>query len=145
MAAPVSGVGLVFVQTIRVGLKHLAVFQEEQSHLIGWHAQQEGFRLFEDFPQADSRRQRRSYLHLRYAKRKVAKPGCPKQRRLKTSPASTAAPSRNSGAMAIWSSRQLPNPTPADALTITRSLRVEGNLAARRLAERIERACRAAV
>jgi hypothetical protein len=47
--------------------------------------------------------------------------------------------------MAIWSSRQLPNPTPADALTITRSLRVEGNLAARRLAERIERACRAAV
>ncbi|MGD0363174.1 MAG: hypothetical protein ABSC93_20020 [Bryobacteraceae bacterium] len=49
------------------------------------------------------------------------------------------------GAMALWSSRQVPNPTPADALAITRGLRVEGNLEARRLAERIERACRAAV
>jgi len=49
------------------------------------------------------------------------------------------------GAMALWSSRQLSNPTPADALAITHSLRVEGNLEARRLAERIERACRAAV
>jgi hypothetical protein len=47
------------------------------------------------------------------------------------------------GASALWSSRAVPNPTPADALAITRSLRVEGNLAARRLAERIEQACRA--
>ena len=49
------------------------------------------------------------------------------------------------GAQALWSSRQLSNPTPEDALAITRSLRVEGNLAARRLAEQIEQACRAAV
>jgi hypothetical protein len=39
----------------------------------------------------------------------------------------------------------VPDPTPADALAITRSLRVEGNLQARRLAEQIEQACRAAV
>jgi len=48
------------------------------------------------------------------------------------------------GTMALWSSRPVPNPTPADALAITRSLRVEGNLDARRLAEQIEQACRAA-
>jgi hypothetical protein len=49
------------------------------------------------------------------------------------------------GASALWSSRPVQDPTPADALTITRSLPVEGNLESRRLAERIERACRAAV
>lgn len=49
------------------------------------------------------------------------------------------------GASALWSSKPLPNPTPADALAITRSLRVEGNLEARRLAEQIEQACRAAL
>jgi hypothetical protein len=49
------------------------------------------------------------------------------------------------GASALWSSRAVPDPTPADALAITRSLRVEGNLQARRLAEQIEQACRAAV
>ncbi|MDQ6678585.1 MAG: hypothetical protein M3Z09_14965 [Acidobacteriota bacterium] len=47
------------------------------------------------------------------------------------------------GASALWSSKPVPDPTPADALAITRSLRVEGNLEARRLAERIELACRA--
>ena len=47
------------------------------------------------------------------------------------------------GVSALWSSKPVPDPTPADALAITRSLRVEGNLDARRLAERIERACRA--
>ena len=47
------------------------------------------------------------------------------------------------GALALWSSRPVPNPTPADALAITRGLRVEGNLQSRRLAERIEVACRA--
>jgi hypothetical protein len=46
------------------------------------------------------------------------------------------------GASALWSSRPVPDPTPADALAITHSLRVEGNLQARRLAERIEEACR---
>jgi hypothetical protein len=49
------------------------------------------------------------------------------------------------GAQALWSSRPVPDPTLADALAITRSLRVEGDLNARRLAERIEEACRAAL
>ncbi len=48
------------------------------------------------------------------------------------------------GARALWSSKAVPEPTPEDALAITRSLRVEGNLAARRLAEQIEKACRRA-
>jgi hypothetical protein len=49
------------------------------------------------------------------------------------------------GASALWSSRPVPNPTCEDALAITRSLRVEGDLNARRLAEQIEKAYRAAV
>jgi hypothetical protein len=49
------------------------------------------------------------------------------------------------GASALWSSRPVPDPTCEDALAITRSLRVEGDLGARRLAEQIEKACRAAV
>lgn len=49
------------------------------------------------------------------------------------------------GVQALWSSRELPDPTPKDALAITRSLRVEGDLRARRLAEEIEQACRAAL
>jgi hypothetical protein len=49
------------------------------------------------------------------------------------------------GASALWSSTPAPEPTVADALAITYSLRVEGDLRARRLAEQIEQACRAAV
>jgi hypothetical protein len=49
------------------------------------------------------------------------------------------------GTSALWSSKPVPDPTPADALAITYSLRVEGDLRARRLAEEIEQACRAAV
>ncbi|MGO9269786.1 MAG: hypothetical protein ACLQOO_05950 [Terriglobia bacterium] len=49
------------------------------------------------------------------------------------------------GASALWSSKPVPDPTPADAVAITHSLRVEGNLEARRLAEQIERLCRAAI
>lgn len=45
------------------------------------------------------------------------------------------------GPSALWSSKPVPNPTPADALAITQSLRVEGNLQARLLAEQIEQAC----
>lgn len=45
------------------------------------------------------------------------------------------------GASALWSSRPVRNPTPEDALAITRSLRVEGDMRARRLAEQIEQAC----
>ncbi len=48
------------------------------------------------------------------------------------------------GTSALWSSRAVTNPTPDDGLAITRSLRVEGDLGARRLAELIENACRAA-
>lgn len=49
------------------------------------------------------------------------------------------------GASALWSSRAVPDPTPADVLAITYSLRVEGDLQARRLAEQIEQSCRAAL
>jgi hypothetical protein len=49
------------------------------------------------------------------------------------------------GAAALWSSRPVAEPTPADALAVVYSLRVEGNLQARRLAEQIEQACRAAL
>jgi hypothetical protein len=49
------------------------------------------------------------------------------------------------GTHALWNVRELEHPTPEEAVTITRSLRIEGNLNARRLAEQIERACRAAV
>ena len=48
------------------------------------------------------------------------------------------------GVMALWNVRQFENPDREDALAITRSLRTEGNLKARRLAEQIERVCRAA-
>jgi hypothetical protein len=48
------------------------------------------------------------------------------------------------GASALWSSRPVRDPTLADALAITRSLRVEGDMKARRLAEQIEQACRRA-
>jgi len=48
------------------------------------------------------------------------------------------------GAVALWSSKPVPDPTPSDALAMTYSLRVEGDLPARRLAEQIEHACRAA-
>ena len=49
------------------------------------------------------------------------------------------------GARALWNKRELERPTPADALVVARALRVEGNREARRLAEQIERACRAAL
>jgi hypothetical protein len=49
------------------------------------------------------------------------------------------------GASALWSSKPVPHPTPADALAITHSLRVEGDLRARCLAEQIERLCRATI
>jgi hypothetical protein len=51
---------------------------------------------------------------------------------------------REYGASALWSSRPVPNPTCEDALAITWSLRVEGDLQARSLAEEIEKACHAA-
>ncbi|MGC8493429.1 MAG: hypothetical protein ACP5SH_17010 [Syntrophobacteraceae bacterium] len=47
------------------------------------------------------------------------------------------------GARALWNMRPLEDPSPADALAITRALRIHGGMAGRRLAERIEEACRA--
>ena len=47
------------------------------------------------------------------------------------------------GTRALWSSVPVSNPTPADAMAITHSLRVEGDREARLLAEQIEQACRA--
>ena len=49
------------------------------------------------------------------------------------------------GALALWNKRQIESPTFDDALVVARSLRIEGNLKARFLAEQIEQACRAAV
>jgi hypothetical protein len=48
------------------------------------------------------------------------------------------------GCRALWNVRELENPTCEDALAITRSLRVEGDLNVRRLAERLEKACHVA-
>ncbi len=49
------------------------------------------------------------------------------------------------GVRALWNKRLLEEPTPADALVVARALRIEGDREARRLAERIEQACRAAL
>ena len=48
------------------------------------------------------------------------------------------------GAHALWNLRAFEAPTPEDALVVARALRIEGDLNARRLAEDIEQACRAA-
>lgn len=49
------------------------------------------------------------------------------------------------GTQALWNKRMLDNPTLEDALVVARALRIEGDREARKLAERIEQACRAAV
>jgi hypothetical protein len=48
------------------------------------------------------------------------------------------------GAVALWSMRPVEHPTPGAALAITAALRTHGSMAGRRLAEDIERLCRAA-
>jgi hypothetical protein len=48
------------------------------------------------------------------------------------------------GSRALWNMRPIDNPTPADALAITKALRTHGGMDGRRLAESIERLCRAA-
>jgi len=48
-------------------------------------------------------------------------------------------------AHALWKLRALEAPTSDDALVVARALRIEGDLIARRLAERIEQACHASV
>lgn len=47
------------------------------------------------------------------------------------------------GTQALWNMRPLENPTRADALAITKALRTHGGMEGRRLAERIEKLCRA--
>jgi hypothetical protein len=47
------------------------------------------------------------------------------------------------GTQALWNKRMLENPTPEDALVVARALRIEGDRAARRIAEQLESACRA--
>ena len=49
------------------------------------------------------------------------------------------------GAQALWNKRMLEEPAPEDALVIARALRIEGDRKARKLAEEIEKACRAAL
>ncbi len=46
-------------------------------------------------------------------------------------------------AEALWNMRAIDNPTPADALAITKALRTHGGMKGRRLAEQIEDLCRA--
>jgi hypothetical protein len=45
---------------------------------------------------------------------------------------------------ALWNFRFFEAPSPEDALIVAHALRIEGDLVARRLAERIEQACHAA-
>lgn len=49
------------------------------------------------------------------------------------------------GARALWNKRLLDAPTQEDALVVARALRIEGDREARRLAEQIEQASRAAI
>jgi hypothetical protein len=49
------------------------------------------------------------------------------------------------GTHALWNRRCIAEPTRDDALVVARALRTHGNLDARRLAERLERACSAPV
>jgi len=47
------------------------------------------------------------------------------------------------GSRALWNMRPIEDPSPADALAITKALRTHGGMDGRRLAEHIERLCRA--
>jgi hypothetical protein len=47
------------------------------------------------------------------------------------------------GTQALWNMRPIEDPTPAEALAITKALRTHGGMEGRRLAEQIERVCRA--
>jgi hypothetical protein len=47
------------------------------------------------------------------------------------------------GMQALWNMRPIDDPTPADALAITKALRTHGGMEGRRLAEQIEKVCRA--
>ncbi len=49
------------------------------------------------------------------------------------------------GTHALWNKRLLDDPATDDALVVARALRIEGDREARKLAELIEQACRAAL
>ncbi len=49
------------------------------------------------------------------------------------------------GTQALWNKRMFEEPTPEDALVVARALRIEGDCEARKRAEEIEQACRAAL
>lgn len=49
------------------------------------------------------------------------------------------------GTHALWNKRMLDQPTREDAMVVARALRIEGDRAARIIAEQIESACRDAV
>jgi hypothetical protein len=46
------------------------------------------------------------------------------------------------GSQALWNVRHFEEPTPSQALTITKALRTHGGMDGRRLAEQIEKQCR---
>jgi hypothetical protein len=48
------------------------------------------------------------------------------------------------GTIALWNMKPVARPTPGAALAITQALRTHGSMDGRRLAEEIERLCRAA-
>jgi hypothetical protein len=50
---------------------------------------------------------------------------------------------RRVDAQALWNIRLIEDPTPADALAITKALRTHGGMEGRRLADRMESVCRA--
>jgi hypothetical protein len=52
---------------------------------------------------------------------------------------------REYGTRCLWNSRALERPTPDDALSVARALRLHGDRSARFLAEQLELACRAAL
>jgi len=52
MAATLSGVSLIGLQVIRVGLHDLTIFQEKQTYFLRWHASDKNVRFSEDFAQA---------------------------------------------------------------------------------------------
>lgn len=47
------------------------------------------------------------------------------------------------GTSALWNRREFTDPAPQDVLAITQALRTHGGMDGRRLAEKIERICRA--
>ena len=56
MAPSDGGVGLVVVEAGGVGLDYLALAEEEEASLRGWHEGDEGLGFVEEIPEAEDRR-----------------------------------------------------------------------------------------